>query len=256
MTTSPGDHETLRERLGAHVLGGLDEDEHAALDAHLAGCADCRAERARIAPLAGPLRRLDPDALGRRAVPGPGAGAPTPAGFAAILGRLDADRALDASTVVGTSPTTSPPAAPDDPRVVALPRRRPARSRLLLAAAAVVIALAGLGTGFALAAGRTTTPADDATVVAAAPGVRASAGTIAHTWGVEVVLTADGFAAGQVYEVAVLDAAGRPVGAGAFVGTGATEMVCRLNASVLRDRATGFVVTDAAGDEVLRSRFV
>lgn len=87
------------------------------------------------------------------------------------------------------------------------------------------------------------------------PAVRASAGTIDHTWGVEMVLTASGFADGQVYEVHVLDRLGRPVPAGAFRGTGASEMVCRLNAAVLRDQAGGFVVTDADGAAVLRSRF-
>ena len=70
-----------------------------------------------------------------------------------------------------------------------------------------------------------------------------------------MVLTASGFDEGRRYEVMVLDRSGRPVPAGAFRGTGTAEMVCRLNSSVLLDQAGGFVVTDAEGDEVLRSRF-
>ncbi len=65
-----------RELLGAHVLGGLDEDERAGVDAHLEGCATCRAERAELAPMAellplADLRSLEsapapPSSLGRR----------------------------------------------------------------------------------------------------------------------------------------------------------------------------------------------
>ncbi|MEJ2885433.1 zf-HC2 domain-containing protein [Actinomycetospora aeridis] len=225
MTTTPSDHDRLRELLGAHALGGLDDAERAEIEAHLEGCAACRAELAEIAPLAGPLASVDPDA------------APTPTAapddFAAVLGRVRAEEAV----------------------VTPLDARRRRRVPLLGAvAAAAVIGLAGAGIGVAASAAGEP-PVEPAAVQALDPGVRADAGTIDHTWGVEVVLTASGFAEGQRYEVTVLDRAGRPVPAGAFRGTGAAEMVCRLNSSVLREQAGGFVVTDADGDEVLRSRF-
>ncbi|MEJ2864228.1 zf-HC2 domain-containing protein [Actinomycetospora flava] len=218
-------HDALREQLGAHALGQLGDDERAAVDAHLAGCASCRAELAEIAPLAGPLARVDPDAAPSPSVP--------PGDFAAVLGRL----------------------REEDAPVTPLPTHRRRRVPLLgAAAAAAVIGLAGVGVGVAAStAGEP--PVEPAAVQALDPGIRADAGTIDHTWGVEVVLTASGFAEGQRYEVTVLDRAGRPVPAGAFRGTGAAEMVCRLNSSVLREQAGGFVVTDADGDEVLRSRF-
>ncbi|HSK61947.1 MAG TPA: zf-HC2 domain-containing protein [Actinomycetospora sp.] len=234
MTTAPGDpgHDTLREQLGAHVLGQLDDAERAEVDRHLADCAACRAERDALAPLAGPLARVDPDAAARD---DPARDDVTPDGFAAVLERLDREDRGEA--------TVRPLA----------PRRRLTRP-LLAVAAAAAIGLAGVGTGLALARAGDP-PVEPVAVQALEPGIRASAGTIDHTWGVEMVLTASGFAEGQVYEVAVLDRLGRPVPAGAFRGTGPAEMVCRLNSSVLRDQAGGFVVVDADGDEVLRSRF-
>jgi anti-sigma factor RsiW len=51
-----------RHSLGAYALGHLDADERAALEAHLDGCADCRAEvdslgsLAHLLPLADPAR--------------------------------------------------------------------------------------------------------------------------------------------------------------------------------------------------------
>ena len=84
MTPAPEEqeHRVLRERLGAYVLDGLDPAERAGVDAHLAGCASCRAELASLAPLAGPLRGVDPDASDRS---GP---APAPTGFDDVLRRL------------------------------------------------------------------------------------------------------------------------------------------------------------------------
>lgn len=230
MTTTPDGHERLREQLGAHALGGLDDEERAEVDAHLRTCASCRAELAALVPLAGPLRHVDPDAVGPAARTA--AGTPSPDGFAAVLDRLGGD---------------------EEPRETPRPRRR-AAPLLATAAVAAVVGLAGVGIGLAVgAAGEP--PVDPVAVQSLDPAVRATAGTIDHTWGVEMVLTASGFAEGQTYDVTVLDRAGRPVPAGAFRGTGPAEMVCRLNSSVLRDQAGGFVVTDAEGDEVLRSRF-
>ena len=40
----PIDHDALREAVGLYVLGALDPGERAALEAHLAGCAECTAE--------------------------------------------------------------------------------------------------------------------------------------------------------------------------------------------------------------------
>jgi len=61
-----------RESLGAYVLEQLDTSERAALDAHLEGCPECRAEVAALEPLARLLPFADPEHLGP--VPTPPAG--------------------------------------------------------------------------------------------------------------------------------------------------------------------------------------
>lgn len=53
------DHDDLRFLLGGYVLGGLGADDRHRLEQHLATCAECRAELARLAPLPGLLRRAD-----------------------------------------------------------------------------------------------------------------------------------------------------------------------------------------------------
>ena len=52
-----------REQLGALALGGLDEAERAAVQAHLEGCSECRAEADALAPVALALQRVDPEHL-------------------------------------------------------------------------------------------------------------------------------------------------------------------------------------------------
>ncbi|PVU83003.1 hypothetical protein DDP54_08305 [Cellulomonas sp. WB94] len=48
----------VRLELGALVLGALDADERARVEAHLAGCDECCAELAELAPLPGLLHRV------------------------------------------------------------------------------------------------------------------------------------------------------------------------------------------------------
>jgi hypothetical protein len=49
-----------RESLGAYALGQVEGDERAALEAHLEGCARCRAELASLEPVARMLPHADP----------------------------------------------------------------------------------------------------------------------------------------------------------------------------------------------------
>lgn len=216
---SSGEHRTLRESLGAYALGGLPSAEAAALRAHLDGCAACRAELAEIGPVVGPLSRVDPARLD------------TPPAPPAWLG----DR------IVARAAAERPPA-----------RRR--RTVLVAAAAAALVGLAG-AVGYALGAGTDpAVPREPVALRTADPAVDASATVVPHTWGVEITLDADGFAAGAVYRVVVLDDGGRAVDAGEFVGTGADRMRCNLNSSVLRADAAGFDVVDTAGRVVLHGQ--
>ncbi|MFF5227344.1 anti-sigma factor family protein [Dactylosporangium sp. NPDC000521] len=54
------EHELVRPLLGGYVLGGLDDADQARVDAHLSGCAGCRAEVDRLAPVPELLQRLPP----------------------------------------------------------------------------------------------------------------------------------------------------------------------------------------------------
>lgn len=209
------EHRMLRESLGALVLGQLHEPERSTLQAHVDGCAECRAEMAEIAPLADALRRVDPDRLDTTPTPPPELGEQ-------IVGRAVAER-------------------------------RPGvhRGALVAAAGIAVAALIGGGVGYLAGSSTPGVPREPVTLIAADTAIDASATVVPHTWGVEITLDADGFAPGAVYRVVVFDDRGRAVDAGQFVGTGAKRMLCNLNTSVLRAQAAGFDVLDTRGTVVL-----
>lgn len=61
MSGHASDHDTIWESLPEYALGVLDPDENAAVEAHLAGCADCRAELQSLRAItAGLALTLDP----------------------------------------------------------------------------------------------------------------------------------------------------------------------------------------------------
>src|SRR4051812_26147649 len=58
-----------REALGAYALGHLPDEERAGLEAHLEGCADCRAESESLLAIAQRLPHADPARFGPAPVP-------------------------------------------------------------------------------------------------------------------------------------------------------------------------------------------
>ncbi|CRK57505.1 possible anti-sigma factor [Alloactinosynnema sp. L-07] len=220
-------HRALKEVLGAYALDQLDEHERLAVEAHLAGCQECRAELREITPVAESLRLVDVDQLG------PVPPSPPPDLGEAVLARIRAERGE---------------------------RVRAPRWAVPAAAAVAAVAL-GAGVGW-WAHPDAPAPTQDAKVPLEAVAVRgpdprisASAQLVPHTWGVEIKLTATGFETGEPYRVMVTDADGRKIPAGEFIGTGPKEMKCNLNSSVLRANANGFEVTDPSGALVLESTF-
>lgn len=226
-------HDDLRESLGAYVLGHLDAGEAVEVEQHLAECPDCRAEYAEIAPAAAALADLK------------GAFSSTPA-----------------STL--PSPSDAAPPADLGERIVGIVeaderherRRRLTRAAALTALAAAVAAV-GIVVGLRITQPETppTVPLEAVSVTERAETLDASADLIAHTWGVEVRLTATGFTTGERYTVTVHGTDGVDYPAGAFVGTGTKRMVCNLNSAVLREAADGFEVRDPDGRVLLASRF-
>lgn len=218
------EHRALREQLGAYALGQLTGEEPRAIQAHLQTCADCRAEVDALVPVAAALRTVDPDWL-EETPPAPPPLSP------AVLREVRSGRRGSTAPEVGRS----------------------RRALLLTAAAGVATVAAAGGIGYRVGAGTTALPpvGEPAPVRAMTPQIRATANLVAHTWGMEVKLTATGFAPGEAYRVSVTDRAGRTVSAGEFIGTGDTEMRCNLNSSVLRPDAMSVQVHDPAGNVVL-----
>jgi len=60
MTTTPLDHDALREQIALYAIGALDPGEGSAVESHLRGCAECTAELAAFLPVAGALAQVVP----------------------------------------------------------------------------------------------------------------------------------------------------------------------------------------------------
>lgn len=217
-------HRALRESLGAYVLGHLDQAEEDAVRAHLSTCDECRAELAELQPVANALaaaRRRPPTAI------------PTPR---TLLGRVESAVAAEAG------------------------RRRRARlvrSVTTLAAAAALIVVAAFGVAtFIDRTPDAPVPENVAVQVESSlTDVTATAGLIAHTWGIEIKLVAAGLELGSPYRAVVVSTDGDRVPAGQFVGTGANTITCSLQTSVLRADATGFMIVDDQDQIVISSDF-
>jgi hypothetical protein len=218
-------HRALREQLGVHALGHGTPEERAAVQAHLDGCAACRAELAALAPVARRLGDADPERLDELPAPPSGLGD-------AVLARIAEAEAGSAAH-----------------------RARRGRSLALAGVAAAGVAAAGFGAGWLVRPVPDPPPLEQVAVEVAAEDITASADLVPHTWGVEVKLSGEGFTAGEVYRVSVTEQDGDAVPAGEFLGVGPGRLDCNLNSSVLREDAVAFEVTDAAGAVVLRSTF-
>ena len=166
--------------LGVYVLGAADASERLRVEAHLPGCAACRSELARLAPLPGLLARVPPDL--RPAAPDPAGPVAAPAGV-----RRGPFRRVLAPGRTRRGPSRGVP-APGRPR--------PSRPRWAAALAAVAAAAAGLAGGYLLAPhGGGSQPAAPAmTVSGANPAahVRAVAALTATSWGTSIRLRVSG----------------------------------------------------------------
>jgi anti-sigma factor RsiW len=114
-------HEELEELLGAYALDAVDDDERAAVEAHLATCPRCRAEVDAHREVASHLAQT---------------GAPAPDGlWDRIVGAID-EAEPPPLRLVATSPSPAPTPAPTP--------RRPWWQRSAVAAAAAVVVAVGL----------------------------------------------------------------------------------------------------------------
>jgi len=215
------EHRDLREMLGAFLLGGLSPDEAARVRAHLETCAQCRAEHDLVEPVARELALLGPAAAGSPEAVPRGLGDRVAAAVASERRAGGRHRVVQLGLVAAGSAA--------------------------VAASLAVLVMRGLAPD--------PVPLEAVTVAVEGTEVVADADLVNHTWGVEIKLAASGLQAGATYRVSMLTDDGEARPAGEFVGTGAALMHCNLNSSVLRPDATGFVVLDEAGNEVITSTF-
>jgi hypothetical protein len=174
-------HDELQVLMGAYVLGGLIEADHAAFATHLRECPICQRE---LAQVSGIPRLLD----------------------------LASDAALlpaDPSTAALPEPPLADPAI-----VLSLVRARRRRSRILTSVAAVVLAAAmlGAGTTIGLNMGRTPTPVAAARITAS-PGTGSQAAVqvafVTKTWGTELQVEGAGLPTQGEMALWVYDTTGR-----------------------------------------------
>ena len=225
--TSAWECADTRQALGIYVLGAIDPDERALVDAHVAGCRECREELAGLAGLPALLSRVDADEIGRIFL----ADADPEADL--DLGRgtgPDADLGTGPDAGPGTEPGAGRGAGPlavlDAPRedfvdsLVSLTearRRRNRRWQVLGAAAAVVIAAGGAAAGFQLAngspAGASAEPAPPASwqtakTTSTQKGIDATIKYVRLSWGVAYDVQITGIPAGTTCQLWVTDGQG------------------------------------------------
>ena len=144
-------------------------------------------------------------------------------------------------------------------RVVAAVRRQRRQARLpglVGAAASAVLLTSG---AYALGAGTEPAPGPASPVVEAvavrstAPGVTAEVGLVAHTWGTEVKLVADGLEP-VPYAVTLTTRSGKQVLAGTFLGVQGKPVTCNLNGAALRPDVVAIRVADPTGASTVEVR--
>lgn len=226
-----GSDERREQLVAAAVTGGLTVEESRELDAL---CASDPAVAAEVESLRATADRF-------AALPGWDASAPDPA--------------TEHRIVATTSRLGLPPPASRGRR----------RLRLAVAAAALVAAGAGgtLGVQELGEAPSQATPTGPPGTLGAYEAVSfdgdagsgadadadIDADLVAHTWGTEAVLAVDGLPAGETFDVVFVDASGKEIGAGAFLGSEVT-ISCRVNAAVMREEVVSLRIQRSDGSVV------
>lgn len=206
----------MHTRLGMYALGRLDEPEAVALQAHLDGCPDCRAELNELSPVAAVLSLADPDRLAEP-VPAPRSTLP-----AAILATVERERG-----------------------------RRRAR-RLGVAAAAAAAAVALVTGGFFLRDVVPDAPAGQAVAFSVvSTGVEASARVENRAWGTGISLDVAGLPPDRTYNVWLARADGSRMNAGSFIAKDNRTMSMELAVGLPMSDASTLGVSALGDDRAL-----
>ena len=172
-----------RESLGAHALGKLPEGERAVLEAHLEGCAECRAELDSLAGVARLLPLADPERFGTAPAP------PAKLGDR-VAAAIRAERRREG-------------------------RRRRLRLGLAFSGATAALAAAALAI-FVLSGGSSDAPERHIAFASLPPGLHISATLEPHAYGTEIHMYVKGAASGTLCRVFVRGPGGARQSAGSF----------------------------------------
>jgi putative zinc finger protein len=196
-----------RESLGAHALGQLPEAEAAALEAHLEGCVECRAERDSLAGVARLLPLADPAHFQTAPAPPP-----------ALADRV-------AATIRGEKRAQ---------------RRRRIRLGFSLSGATAALAAAALAI-FILPGGSSAEPEQHVSFGALPPGLHIAATLEPHAYGTEIHMYVKGAPSGTLCRVFVRGPGGERQSAGSFRYRWGTDSDATLSAALdlSRTRAIG-----------------
>jgi anti-sigma factor RsiW len=171
-----------RESLGALALGRLPEEERAALEAHLQGCPECRAELDSLSGVARLLPLADPEHFGS-------APAPPPSLADRVAATIRAERRAQ--------------------------RRRRRRTGFALSGATAAVAAAALAL-FVLPGGSSGTPEQQVAFASLPPGLHISAILEPHAYGTEIHMYVKGAPSGTLCRVFVRGPDGVRQSAGSF----------------------------------------
>ncbi len=257
----------VREELGLYVLGGLNDEETAIVDAHLAWCDACWADYDYISAVPGMLATLT-DADVRSLLEAEAAQEPVPSTGRARPGhsvphrrsaRRHPRRSLrepsDSSMVgeVGPASTPSPVRArPGRPPGRPAIRSFTGRAKSWVIAAAVALA-AGAGVGLVLREPGTVDRAPAYFAASASDtskGVSASVAVTGHGDDSDVVLTVRGLAVGARYYLSLVTSDGRTVVVGEWLAEGPEHTVAGKVAVSAAD-ISFFAVTGADRSVIL-----
>jgi hypothetical protein len=198
-----------REALGAYALGHLPDDERASLEAHLEGCADCRAEGASLVAIAQRLPHADPAHFGPAPVPPPELGR-------RIAATLGAERRS---------------------------RRRHRRLRLGLGlSGAVAVATAAVLAIFVLSGNEVGGPEQQVAFHSLPQGVKISATLEPRAFGTEIHMYVTGIRSGTLCRVYMRGPGETGVSAGSFRYRWGGEDSAVLSAALDLSRAKALVV--------------
>ncbi len=200
-----------RESLGAYALGQIGEEERTALEAHLEGCAGCRAEADSLRSIATLLPHADPDHFEQ---PAPSPPADLGARIAATIGAERRSRQR---------------------------RRRRWRLGIGLSGAAAAAAAAVLAI-FVLSGGEGAGPEQHLAFRALPPGVKIAATLEPRAFGTEIHMYVSGIRSGTLCRVYMRGPGDAAVSAGTFRYRWGGEDSAVLSAALDLSRAEALIV--------------